>query len=175
MAVRNSYPEKPLIPYRKTTVSMQEVIQYIYSLPYELEVKRSTYIMFRNESQNGSKGINNNYAGIQADSGRWADKFNDKIIGTVVLKENGTGRERRFVAFRDYRASVDFLADRVKARGLYVGGTTHKILTMQVPTAKDLCRAYYKEWVKGSASAEPTEQALKNFLSMYQQSTMHFV
>lgn len=175
MAVRNSYPEKPIVPYRKTTVPMKDVIAYIYSLPVELEVKRATYIFFRNESTNGTKGINNNYAGIQADSGRWPAKFDAHVVGTVELKENGTGLLRRFVAFKDFRASVDFLADRVKARGLYVGGTTHKILTMKVPDADTLARAYYKEWVKGSATAEPTPEAKRNFLSMYKQATLHFV
>jgi hypothetical protein len=34
-------------------------------------VKRASYVMFRNESGNGAKGINNNYCGAQADSGRW--------------------------------------------------------------------------------------------------------
>jgi hypothetical protein len=175
MAVKNSYPEKSVLPYRKTAVPMKDVIDYIYSLPVELEVKRATYIIFRIESANGSKGINNNYIGCQADGGRWQTKFDAMIAGTVVLKENGTGRERRFVAFRDFRASVDFLADRVKARGLYVGGTTHKILTMHVPTPKDLCRAYYKEWVRGSEIAEPPALVLQNFLSMYQQAALHFV
>jgi hypothetical protein len=175
MAVKNAYPEKPIVPYRKTSVPMQDVINYIHSLPVELEVKRTTYIFFRNESTNGQKGINNNYAGIQTDGARWPAKFDEKIIGTVVLKENQTGKERRFAAFRDFRASVDFLADRVKARGLYVGGTTHKILTMKVGDADALARAYYKEWVRGSATAEPTPEAKRNFLSMYRQATLHFV
>lgn len=167
--MQNAYPEKPLVPYQKTKVEMPLVIKYIASMSIPTEVKRAVYIFFRNESMNGQKGVNHNYAGIQADSGRWQKTYDPMIVGVVRLKENQTGRERLFCAFRDFTASVDFLAGRLQARGLYVGGTTHKIVTMHVTDETALARAYYKEWVKGSAAAEPGEQAQKNFLSMYRQ------
>jgi hypothetical protein len=172
--MKNSYPDKPIVPYKKTSVSMNEVINYIINLPIQTEVKRATYIFFRNESENGTRGINNNYAGIQADSGRWNKKFDESISGTVELKENGTGRLRRFLAFRDFRASIDFLSDRVKDRGLYVGGFAHLIAKIIVADRQTLARVYQKEWVKGDPAAEPTPEQLKNFLSMYHQSELFF-
>ena len=172
--MKNFYPGKPLYSYRKTTVPMQLVIKYLQALKVSVEVKRAAYILFRNESMNGQKGVCENYAGIQADSGKWPDKFDSLIIGTTKVKENQTGKERLFCVFRDFTASVDFLADRVQARGLYVGGKTHKILTMDVPNEKELARAYYKEWVKGDPKAEPSKEALSNFLSMYNQAKVLF-
>lgn len=175
MSVTNSYPEKPIVPYHKTTVSMSEVIPYIASRPVPVEVKRMAYIMFRNESSNGSRGINNNYCGIQTDSGRWPAKFDAEIVGTVELKENGTGKVRRFAAFSDFKASIDFLIDRVQARGLYIGGTTHKIIKMKVTSVNHLAAAYQREWVKGNPNAVPTPQELQNFLSMYKQAKERFL
>ena len=109
----NAYPDKPSIEYQHTTVKMDDVVGYLQGLAIPAEVKRTTYVIFRNESANGSAGINNNYVGAQADGGRWPPKFDDLIVGTVTKRENGTNRGRIFVAFDSWHVSVDFLADRV--------------------------------------------------------------
>jgi hypothetical protein len=172
---RNFYPEKPICKYQKTTVNMTEVIKYLQTLPASTEIKRAAYIIFRNESANGQSGINNNYAGIQCDSSRWGEPLDSQISGTVVKKENQTGKERLFAAFKDFRGSVDFLVDRVQKRGLYVGGTTHKILTMEVKTPADFVHAYICEWVTGDAHAKPSADQLTNLLSMYKQAQFLFL
>ncbi len=170
----NAYPELPSIPYQHTSVEMQEVIAYLKALAVPVEVKRAAYVIFRNESANGKSGINHNYVGAQADGGRWPAKFDQCIVGTVTHSENQTGKERIFVAFGSWQHSVDFLVDRVLSRGLYVGGTTHKVLTMKIADRGDLVRAYYKEWVRGSAEAEPSVTAMDSFLSMYNQAEALF-
>jgi hypothetical protein len=174
MSLVNAYPEKPIVPYHRSSVEMSLVIGYLKQLGIPVEIKKAAYVWFRIESQNGQKGINNNYCGMQADSGRWQPIYDDKIIGVVSLKENQTGNLRLFCAFNDYTASLDFIAGRLQARGLYVGGTTHKILTMKINTPTDLARAYEKEWVKGSAKAEPSQEKIDNFLSMYNQAAKLF-
>lgn len=174
MAIKNYYPEKPIVPYHKSSVEMSLVIAYIKGLKIDTELKRSIYIFFRFESASGQRGINNNYAGIQADSGRWQPIYDDKIIGVVRLKENQTGKERLFCAFNDFTASIDFLVGRLQARGLYVGGTTHKILTMKVNTPTDLAIAYEREWVKGDPKANPSQEKINNFLTMYNQAAKLF-
>lgn len=170
----NFYPEKKVVPYQKTTVDMKDVIFYLQTLQLPTEVKRATYEIFRIESANGKSGINNNYIGCQLDSGRWNEKFDENIIGAVVKKENATGKERIFAAFKDFKTSVDFLADRVIGRGLFIGGKTHKIVVMDVTDKNQLARAYKKEWVSGSPSIEPSEAEKNNFLSIYSQSEKLF-
>lgn len=169
MSVKNVYPEKPEIPYKKTSVPMADVIAYLQSLELVAAVKIAAYIMFRNESANGKSGVNNNYAGIQADNSRWAEKFDKKIVGTSVKVENMTGKERRFAAFDSWKTSVDFLIDRVISRGLYVGGYAQKIAKMQVQDTAGFARAYYKEWVTGNKNAEPDADTLAGIKSMYRQ------
>lgn len=175
MALKNAYPEKPLIPYKRTTVEMAQVIKDIRNTDSLPEQKRMAYIMARNEGANGQSGVNNNYCGFQADGGRWDSKFDSLISGVVSKIENGTGKQRLFLAFNDVSGCIEMLLDRVKGRGLYVGGTTHKIWKDHfIMDATDLCSAYIKEWVRGSANATPSPDELKNFLSMYKQATVLF-
>lgn len=174
MSVKNVYPEKPVIPYKKTSVPMADVIAYIKSLPLVEAVKIAAYIMFRNESSNGTKGVNNNYAGIQADNSRWPEKFDKNIVGTSVVKENLTGKERRFVAFDSWKISIDFLIDRVVSRGLYAGGYAQRIAKMKIDGPETWARAYIKEWVRGSKTAEPTKTEMDDIKSMYRQGAALF-
>ena len=50
------------------------------------------------------KGINNNYFGIQTDSGNWGDAGNQYIKARTVAKENKTGKTREFASFQDWRS-----------------------------------------------------------------------
>jgi len=172
----NAYEEiKPYIPYHKTTVQMPEVVHYLKSVGVGIEIVRSAYIMFRNESGNGTAGINNNYIGAQADSGKWDEKWNSRIVGIVRKIEGRTGKERLFLAFDSYKTSLDLLLDRVEKRGIFVGRFAHKVAKLDIENSIDLCRAYYKEWVTGKRDYEPTNSEMKDFLSMYAQSEKIFV
>jgi hypothetical protein len=173
--MKNAYPEKPELKYQKTTVEMGAVVGYMQSLQVSSEIKRAAYIMFRNESANGKSGLNNNYAGVQADSGRWPGKWDDEIIGTVSKMENGTGKVRIFVAFRSWQDSINFLIDRVQDRGLYIGGYARLVAKMNITTATELAIAYKRDWVKGLKGYNPTEEEVANFLSMYRQAAKIFL
>ncbi|PUZ25004.1 hypothetical protein DCC81_11870 [Chitinophaga parva] len=171
----NAYTDKPFLPYMRTSVEMGAVVKYLQGLAVPAEVKRAAYIMFRNESGNGRSGVNNNYAGVQADGARWPEKWDNRIQGVVKKGENGTGNQRLFVAFGSWQDSVDFLVDRVEQRGLYVGGTPHLILHMRIDNEVELSDAYLKEWVHGSAKYMPTDKERNNFASMYKQSKELFL
>lgn len=173
-AVPNAYPEIPALAYCQTSVAMTDVVAHLQGLAIDPQIKRATYIVFRNESANGRSGINDNFVGAQADGNRWPARLDPLFSGTVVKAENGTGRERVFLAFHSWRGSVEFLVDRVRERGLFIGGTTHLVLKMAIRTPEDLARAYLKEWVRGSAAAEPDADALAGFLSMFRQAQEFF-
>lgn len=173
--VPNAYPELPVVPYKKTTTRMADVVTELQSMQSVMrEVKRFAYILFRIESQNGQHGFNNNYGGVQADGHRWGSQYDTLFNGTLVLQENGTHFPRRFLSFPSMRAFLLFLTDRLTGRGLYVGGHTHLITQMRILTPADLCKAYYIEWVTGDPLATVTHTQLKDFLSMYKQSEMYF-
>lgn len=170
----NSYPEFQVLPYQPTTIKMADVVTAIQKMDEDKEVKRMAYIMFRNESGNGQHGINNNYCGIQADSGRWTGVDESTIAGVVQKVENGTGKTRLFLAFKDVTGCLSFLFAKVKQRGLFIGGDTHVIWHEHIDDLNEAARAYIKEWVRGSVNAEPTPAELQGFCSMYRQAAGYF-
>jgi len=172
MSVKNAYPEKPEIPYKKTSVDMPTVVSYIKGLNYPLEVKRSVYSIFRIESGNGSKGVNNNYCGIQADGNRIGGSFDSKVVATCVTPENMTGKQRRFCCFKDFTSSIDYLAAKVQERGLFIGGGTNDEYSHvdHITDADSLDLAYVQEWVEGDANAKPDRDELSTMESIYKSS-----
>lgn len=171
--MKNYYPEKPVVQYRKTTVEMGAVVAYLQSLQMPAEVKKAAYIMFRNEGANGKAGVNNNYIGAQADVGRWPAKWDNKIVGVLYKRDSGAVM-RWFLAFHAWQDSIDFLVDRVQSRGLHIGGHPTKYAHIDPQHPEELCLVYYREWVKGSADYLPTEKQTRDFLSMYRQAEKIF-
>ena len=161
--MNNAYPEKPIVPYRSTTIAMSAVIAYLAGLAVSEAIKRSAYTVFRIESGNGLHGVNNNYGGFQADGSRWPEAFDDQIVGVVAEHENGTQRERLFIAFDTWQASVAMLVDRFEARGIYVNPSA--------ATSYDLAQVYYRQWVTGNPTAVMPAQQVETFQSIYAQAT----
>lgn len=172
--MNNAYPDLPMVPYERTTVTMMDVVDHIRSTGADVEVQRTGYIMFRVESANGTKGVNNNYIGMQADGSRWPDSLTPYFSGVTAEPENGTGNMRLFLAFARWEDCVDCLLNRVKARGLYIGAKAIPISHLLVSTETDLVRAYTKEWAQGNAAAEPDANTIAAWQSMYGQAAALF-
>lgn len=172
--MNNAYPELPSVPYERTAVEMWQVQNHIRSVPVDPEVQRAAYIMFRVESANGTKGVNQNYCGMQADGSRWPESLTHYFSGVAVEPENGTGRMRLFLAFARWEDCVDCLMDRVKARGLYIGAKALPISHLLVTDETSLVRAYTKEWAQGRADAEPSPDTIAAWHSMYGQAMALF-
>lgn len=179
MSPENAYPEKPELQYRRTKVDMPDVVIALKAMDVPAVVKRAVYTIFRFESNNGKSGVNNNYSGMQADGGRWQAKYDHLIEGTCVQRENAqpghVPQLRRFLCFRSFSDFLIMYVDKIWQRGIYVGGTTHLKVKMPVKNATDLVRAYEKDWVKGRATAEPSAEKIKNFLSVYKQAETIFL
>ncbi|MFB6453705.1 hypothetical protein ACE38W_00415 [Chitinophaga sp. Hz27] len=147
MALKNFYPEKPVLPYQRTKVEMPAVVVEMKTRNVPAPVLHSAYIMFRNESANGSKGINNNPIGIQADAKRWPKQFDDLIAGTVYMNENGTGKPRIFLALNRWEDSITILLNRVQDRGLFVGGFESLVTKKNVLDQISLKDAYQRNYI----------------------------
>lgn len=174
--MKNYYPEKPVVAYKRTTITMEQLAGLIQKhTDVQAEVKRSAFIIFEIESNEGRSGINNNYMGMQADARRWPGKYDDLISGVVKLKENGTGKLRLFCALTDPDACVTFLLDRLKDRGIYVGGTTNYITHATVETPKELAITYKREWVTGLSDYNPPDSFIDYFTARYEYAKALFV
>lgn len=129
--VKNSYPELPEIPFQRTSVDMNKVIEFAKSLVpvYGYRAVSMAYVIFRNESANGMRGVNNNYGGIQADVGRWKN-LPGSPVATCTKVDSG-GVLRRFLCFNEdgYKVSFELAAIKAVERKMF--------------TAAD----YLKKWV----------------------------
>lgn len=162
MSVKNSYPELKEVAYQKTSCSMQLIVNAANELKtgkYPKEVCRMAYVIFRNESGNGTSGVNNNYIGCQADVGRWSGLSMVNVVGTCTRVDNA-GDLRRFIAFNDKGAisCFEFLCYKVFERQMYIGANG-------VNTTEDLYNVYQSKWV--SNPKENTPEAKKDFISLY--------
>ncbi len=176
MSIKNSYPEKPIVPYYKTDLgSMLQIENILKLLSAPKEVKAAALVIARNECANGHKVIcATNISGVQSDSGRWASIWDKHIIATCITPENGTGKTRGFVVFDSLQSSCDFLLDRVENKGLFIGEhIDSRFYKGDVTTPEQLAVAYWQEWVQGNTT-QPPAQAVKDFVSMYNQSILKF-
>lgn len=141
MPIKNSYPGLPEIAYERTAIDMKLVAAYAISLVgrYNREVIKMAFCIFLNESARGTKGVNNNYAGIQADCGRWSGLTGE--IGTSVRRDSG-GVIRRFICFgpEGYKDTLNLLAYACNRRGMYIGAAG-------VRDTNSLGVAYLTKWV----------------------------
>jgi hypothetical protein len=62
-----------------------------------------------------------------------------------------------------------FLADRLQHRGIYIGGTTYKIVKMTPGTPAELALAYTREWVTGNPKANLNLNMLNAVVSHYKE------
>lgn len=149
---KNYYPELPEIPFEKTKVEMPDVAVFARTLvgKYPKEAVRMAYAVFRNESANGTKGVNHNYAGIQADNARWT-KLPGEPVATCVRIDSG-GANRRFLCFKPedgYKISFELLCIKATDRKMY--------------TAED----YIRKWV---GNANPPASHVASFAKLLSQS-----
>lgn len=166
--MKNFYSQFPEVPYKKTSVTMDDVVTFANTLKskYNIEVIRTAYCMFRNESANGMLGVNNNYSGIQADNAVWEGLPLDNVIGTSVKKDN-FGDVRRFIAFNEdgYRSCFEFSCYKAHQRGMYIGAEGITSTTL-------LAVEYLVKWVglkREIAKNKITD--IENFKSLYKSST----
>ena len=165
--MKNFYPQFPEVPYQRTSVGMPEVVLFARGLvgKYAIEVVRVAYVIFRIESANGQKGVNNNYAGIQADNAEWEGLDLTNVIGTSIKKDN-FGDVRRFICFNEkgYQTCFDFLCYKIKQRNMYIGA-------FMVETPLQVAFAYQKKWVGlDPKQIHSDSDETKDFLSIYNSS-----
>jgi hypothetical protein len=151
----------------KTSLATSDLVSYLKNNGPFVNINRSSYALVCNESASGQAGINNNYAGLQADVGRWGASYDHLISGTCVVRDSG-GQDRRFLCFSKWSDCVDMVVAIISSRGLYVGGQTSFITTMAINTPDDWALAYYREWVTGNGSAVLSAASKRSLNSLYQ-------
>ena len=99
-------------------IPQQKIVDTLKLSTAPTEVKIAALVIMRNETGNYHSVINGvNPSGTQADSGRWASIWDNKIVATCVKNENMTGNARRFVVFDKLDTGIAFLIDRIEHKG----------------------------------------------------------
>ena len=175
MAIRNAYPELPEIPYVRTTVGMPDVVARISQAAVSVHIKRAAYVIIRNESTSGQDGINDNYAGLQADGDPRPAQWTPLIAGTCITNEHTTGNLRRFLCFRVWTDCMDLTIALVGDRGIYVGGVAHPYCgSFPIHSIDSWPDGYYKEWVAGDANARISDSDKQDLLREYRDAVRLF-
>ena len=176
----NDYPDLQQLDYLQTNVDRDYARSYFSKANYSAEVITAAMTVMRIESSL-INGVNNNYCGIQADSGRWIGYnswvTNGKFAGVVYKKEAGTSNMRWYMAFDSFESCADFLLDRVKSRGVYFGGFAIPHALSWINSIDSFATAYYKEWVEGSRFLKKAVQDYDNYgdlVSIYNQEYKYF-
>jgi hypothetical protein len=176
MSLKNFYPEKHVDTFRAVHVEMFSIIDGLKKVDYPVEVKRSAYVIARNETRNGQSVIGGtNVCGAQSDCGRWPSQWDSKVQSVCVQKENLTGKERGFVVFDTLENGLAFLCERIEAKGIFIGEHVDgKYYKGDVCTPEQLADAYEDEWVYGE-NHKTTLVEIKDFVSMYNQALKIFI
>ena len=166
MAYKNSYAGiLPTLNYIGTPVSKADLLQYIDSTNYSVEIKTAVMTIVVQEVDNDSTGtikigVNNNMVSAQGDGNKWDKSYNKYFTGVTFTKS------RWFMCFDTWQHSVDFMLDRVKVRGMYIGGYAPMYAKTTINNLDTFITAYQQEWVEGRhILSAPIDQKQKDSLS----------
>ena len=115
---KTNYPNLPIVSASNTYILISDASKAIKNLPFTDNIKRSIFALMWEEAAKDPtgkywKGINNNYGGVQTDSGQWhSPNFNGQ-----TAKQDSTGAFRMFATFDTFSSFAQFLGMRVQEKG----------------------------------------------------------
>lgn len=142
---KTSYPEFPFtIPPPSNTLTFKDATNYL-NKKYGKALGKSIFaILFaeaRKEGESFKSAGGYNYAGVQTDSGRWGAPG---IIGQFSRIDSG-GDTRSFAIFANNESFLDFMANRVKAKGI------------NATSSDEWTTSYINKWWSPAAKASYTK------------------
>lgn len=174
-AIPNAYPEKPVVAANLMKIDANTVAAYIKSTNYPDAVKQAALFLFAQETTWGrAGGLNNNFAGVQADGDKWGQPWDNLIVATTTWTEGMSkppNNWRRFAVFADWKYGINFKLATIVRRQLYIGGLPWKISKFFISNEKDFVKAYLQEWVDGDKTGRSlTPKNISDSLSVYKRS-----
>lgn len=120
----SNYPFLPIVDNEWTEISIADTIRAIKSQNLPLNLSKAVFALIlsesaRNRTTGSFRGLNNNYAGVQTDSGVWG--FSNFEAQTA--KVDSGGDPRMFAVFADFQAFIEFLSNRAQFKGFGAAAT----------------------------------------------------
>jgi len=114
-----NYPLLPIVENEWTEISVKDTIRAIKSLNLPENQSRALFALIlseaaRNRKTGSFRGLNNNYAGVQTDSGVWG--YSNFEAQTPKIDSGGD--PRMFAVFTDFQAFIEFLSNRAQSKGI---------------------------------------------------------
>lgn len=155
-----NYPLLPLVSNQWTKIPVTDLIKKLKTSGFDPNVSKSIYGIILNEaardkSKKNFIGINNNYSGVQTDSGVWGYA---NFVGQTARVDSG-GFNRMFAVFEDLESFLTFMESRIIAKGLDKAAT---------PT--EWSRLYLTNWV----GKTPTSELIANKAAIYRTALKQF-
>lgn len=145
---KTNYPKLPVIPIDWTYISIKDMAKAVKSKNFAPNMGLNVFALIYQEAakpdKNTFKGVNNNYAGVQTDSGVWG--YNN-FIAQAGIKDSGS-KYRMFAVFADLNDFIDFIHNRLLAKGFG-----------SIDTADAFAPKYLTSWV--GITATPSNVASK--------------
>jgi hypothetical protein len=169
MAVKNYYPELPIVPYENLVIPVQDAIDCLNDFNNIPDAVKKIALTISYNETGGFKSVvggklNNllryNVAGFQGDNARWKNTENIPIVATTVKNENMTGNARRFLLFNTVSDSLYMLAFELQKRNIYLGAPN-------VKTIAQLAQLYWQNWVTGTFNAIMPKNDFDDFIQLY--------
>jgi hypothetical protein len=118
--IKSSYPGVPLLdpPPPTNLLPYEEAVRILKSITSLSLAKAVFAIMIAESSKKGnafSSAGGYNYAGVQTDTGRWGTSVDKYIIGR--FRRRDAKRVREFAAFNSHRDFLEFMINRIGAKG----------------------------------------------------------
>jgi hypothetical protein len=162
---KTSYPELPFTdpPPPSNKLPYKTAVNYL-NTKYGSDLGKAVFAIMVAEASKSGKSFNSaggyNYAGVQTDSGRWGAPG---IIGQYSRIDSG-GNRRSFAIFANDESFLDFMANRVKAKG-FSGSDPDKWTS-----------TYINSWWSPVAKAQYTKgsQTYNSKLSIYNTASSEF-
>jgi hypothetical protein len=142
VAKKTSYPELPFTtpPPPSNILTFKDAINYL-NKKYGKALGKSVFAILFAEARRIGESFKSaggyNYAGVQTDSGRWGAPG---IIGQFSRIDSG-GVTRSFAIFANNESFLDFMANRVKAKGI------------NATSADEWTKNYINKWWSPAAKA----------------------
>jgi hypothetical protein len=139
---------------------------------FSKEVALAAFAIMKNEQGEGDRfrGFNNNYGGMQTDSGKWSN--DGAITGRLCLKD-GSGEFREFASFSNAEEGIKYKTTKIKNFGIYIGGTPTRFddnpwFQKQLPYVNAVSTTYGYEWIRSSAGIADGRWQQQPFLDKMQ-------
>ena len=147
----------PVETYGRTTVPESDVVAYLKRsdivAAHSQSIRRATYAIFSIESARGTKGVNNNYIGLQTDGGGFVSNDTNYVKGSATTKDSSVPPKcRAFGTYPTWQDCINHVMEIMKQR-MQGGGSSREMCPSNPDDFNYFGDGYAANWVAATVPA----------------------